>query len=101
VSVWVSDLQGNSDPINGKANDSVYTPYFNLYPLYMKAMNVVRDVDLDEVKTQLKKFTRRYAKRQMSWFRRDKRVKWIAIDKCNNVDSIVKILLRDIWTKIA
>lgn len=35
---------------------------------------------LKEAKEQLKTDTRRYAKRQLSWFRRDKRIKWVALD---------------------
>lgn len=38
------------------------------------------EYDLESAKDLLKKETRRYAKRQISWFRRDKRVKWAALD---------------------
>ena len=31
----------------------------------------------------IKRETRRYAKRQMTWFRRDKRINWIAVDACD------------------
>lgn len=37
--------------------------------------------NLEYARDLLKKETRRYAKRQMSWFRRDNRVKWIALDE--------------------
>lgn len=33
----------------------------------------------------LKRQTRRYAKRQLTWFRRDDRINWIYADKCDNV----------------
>lgn len=39
------------------------------------------EYSLEYAKELLKKETRRYAKRQMSWFRRDKRFKWIALDE--------------------
>ena len=32
---------------------------------------------LEELKALIKQNTRRYAKRQMTWFRKDKRIKWI------------------------
>ena len=35
---------------------------------------------LDEAKASLKKDTRRYAKRQLSWFRRDKRIRWVPLN---------------------
>jgi tRNA dimethylallyltransferase len=35
------------------------------------------EMPLDEAIEEIKKATRRYAKRQMTWFRRDKRIKWI------------------------
>ncbi|MDD4476686.1 MAG: tRNA (adenosine(37)-N6)-dimethylallyltransferase MiaA, partial [Patescibacteria group bacterium] len=35
------------------------------------------EASLDEAIEQIKKDTRHYAKRQMTWFKRDKRVKWI------------------------
>jgi len=35
--------------------------------------------DLEEAKRLVKRNTRRYAKRQLSWFRRDKRLKWITV----------------------
>ena len=38
----------------------------------------------------LKRATRRYAKRQLTWFRRDERVKWIYTDECD--DPIEKAL---------
>jgi len=34
-------------------------------------------VDLEQAKDQIKQDTRNYAKRQMSWFRRDKSIQWI------------------------
>ncbi len=36
----------------------------------------------------LKRNTRRYAKRQLTWFRRDNRIKWIDINKFDSIESI-------------
>ena len=38
----------------------------------------------------LKQSTRRYAKRQLSWFRRDSRIHWIYVDECGDFSEIVK-----------
>ncbi len=54
------------------------------------------ELSLDEAKEQMKKSTRRFAKRQVTWFRRDKRINWIDIDRltpeqiAKNIYNIVK-----------
>lgn len=40
---------------------------------------------LDEAVESLKRETRRYAKRQLTWFRRDKNINWIEADKVSDV----------------
>ena len=48
---------------------------------------------LEQAVEHLKQETRRYAKRQLTWFRRDKYINWIMADKCDNVfDEAVKII---------
>lgn len=42
------------------------------------------EIDLDEALETLKMQTRRYAKRQLTWFRRDERINWIFADVSNN-----------------
>lgn len=52
-------------------------------------------ISFDEAIETLKRETRRYAKRQLTWFLRDERVEWIDIDKTENVLSeTLKILER-------
>ena len=43
---------------------------------------------LDEAAENLKKETRRYAKRQLTWFRRDKRVHWIYCDEAGTFGRV-------------
>ncbi|MDQ5983825.1 MAG: tRNA dimethylallyltransferase [Eubacteriales bacterium SKADARSKE-1] len=38
----------------------------------------------------LKRATRRYAKRQLTWLRKDKRIKWVYIDKYENFGEILE-----------
>ena len=47
------------------------------------------DCTLLEAQENLKRATRRYAKRQLTWFRRDKEINWINIDDFENFDEVV------------
>lgn len=44
----------------------------------------------DELKDIIKQNTRHYAKRQLTWFRREDRIYWINVDYFNNMDEIIK-----------
>lgn len=46
-----------------------------------------KKISLEEAVELLKRDTRRYARRQMTWFRRDKRIKWLS-----SVDEAVKLI---------
>ncbi len=43
---------------------------------------------LEEAAENLKRATRRYAKRQLSWFRRDSRIFWLNVDEYVNFDNL-------------
>lgn len=50
------------------------------------------DITLDEAVENLKRSTRRYAKRQLTWFNKDSRIKWLYKDEiANPPDEAVKI----------
>ena len=52
-------------------------------------------ISLEEARDLIKMRSRRYAKRQLSWFKRDARVHWFDMDRClksDVIDSIVNIL---------
>lgn len=53
---------------------------------------------LTEAAELLKRDTRRYAKRQLSWFKRDKRAVWIALDDFKNTNLAAKALINAIKT---
>lgn len=59
------------------------------------------DSDLDSCLENLKMQTRRYAKRQLTWFRRDENINWFCIDELlkddliNNAVELVKKVLFD------
>lgn len=55
---------------------------------------------LDEVKDIIKQSTRHYAKRQLTWFRREDRIYWVDLDKFNDVNEILENMISYIESKI-
>ncbi len=55
---------------------------------------------LGETKEIIKRNTRRYAKRQLTWFRRYEKIKWFNIDKDTNRDFLVNDIINFIEGKI-
>ncbi|ACB85081.1 tRNA (adenosine(37)-N6)-dimethylallyltransferase MiaA [Natranaerobius thermophilus] len=56
------------------------------------------DYDLETAVQKLKKNTKRFAKRQLSWFRRDPNIKWLDItetDKSEICDKIIDMILKE------
>ncbi len=53
--------------------------------------------DIEETKRLIKRNTRHYAKRQLTWFGRDKRVEWIMLDE----DFDPKEIAKKIWKKLS
>ena len=50
---------------------------------------------LEQAVEDLKRETRRYAKRQLTWFRRNEKINWIYADECDNVlDAALDIIER-------
>lgn len=58
---------------------------------YKEILSYLRgEITLDEAVYVLKRDTRHYAKRQLTWFRRMKNVTWINMDQFDNVHEILK-----------
>jgi len=55
--------------------------------LYLKG-----EIDLAEAIRLIKRDSRRYAKRQMTWFKRDKRIRWINTQK--EAEKLIKDFLK-------
>ena len=65
---------------------------------YKEAFGYLRgEYDPEEAKRLIKRNTRHFAKRQLTWFRRDERVEWITLDE--NFDS--EETARGIWKKLS
>ena len=52
-----------------------------------------KEYDLEAAKELMKRNTRRFAKRQLTWFRADKRIKWFDITMLSDNDIIKMILI--------
>ncbi|MDQ3021757.1 MAG: tRNA (adenosine(37)-N6)-dimethylallyltransferase MiaA [Bacteroidota bacterium] len=52
------------------------------------------EYDYDEMIRMIKQNTRRYAKRQMTWFRKDKRINWISVNEETTSDELVDKILK-------
>lgn len=48
------------------------------------------EISREEAVENLKRATRRYAKRQLTWFRRNECINWLYIDKYENKENLVK-----------
>ena len=51
------------------------------------------NMDLEETVNILKRNTRRFAKRQFTWFLKDENVKWFSMDNLEEVDNTIKDIL--------
>ncbi|MEO6693988.1 MAG: tRNA (adenosine(37)-N6)-dimethylallyltransferase MiaA [Ignavibacteria bacterium] len=52
------------------------------------------ELDLETMISLIKQNTRRYAKRQLTWFRKDKRINWIEVNECNDVTKLAETALK-------
>lgn len=55
-----------------------------------------REISLDEAIELIKRNSRKYAKRQLTWFRRDNRIKWIDTNSFSNKDEVVEDISKHI-----
>ena len=71
-----------------KDNNSLNTVgYKELFAYFEKRLTF--DQAIEKIKTN----TRRYAKRQMTWFRKDKEIQWFDHDNLNGMVDFVKTKL--------
>ena len=58
--------------------------------------HLMGDMSLDEAVYEIKLQTRHFAKRQLTWFRRERNVTWIDVDKYDKLDSIAEEIMETI-----
>jgi tRNA dimethylallyltransferase len=56
--------------------------------------------DLERTKEMVKRNTRRYAKRQLTWFRRYDKIKWFSIEENTSKNKIINDIIDFIEGKI-
>jgi tRNA dimethylallyltransferase len=57
-------------------------------------------ISLDEAIEMIKQGSRNYAKRQLTWFRKDSRVQWINKDEYEDEDKIIQLILETLQNGI-
>ena len=77
-----------SNPLRGTSAQAI--GYKELFPYFEGK------ISLEEAVENIKRETRRYAKRQLTWFRREKQITWIYPDDYSSyselVDAAVKMI---------
>ncbi len=58
------------------------------------------ECSLEEALESLKRATRRYAKRQLTWFRRDTRISWIYADECEDTLGAALDIIKNFQTEV-
>ncbi len=53
-------------------------------------------ISLETAISLIKRNTRRFAKRQLTWFRKDKRIKWINVNLDEDLNKVPQIILNDV-----
>ena len=90
----ISKKYGVEFDLSGKTYDAIGCKHCNNTGYYGRiAMFEIFDID-DEAKELIKRNTRRYAKRQLTWFRRNKSIKWL--DASNGTIKNTEIILEEI-----
>lgn len=54
------------------------------------------EISLERAIELIKRNTRRFAKRQMTWFRKDERIKWFEISSEREIENIPRLILEDV-----
>jgi len=71
-----------------KKNNSLNTVGIKEVMMYLE-----KEISFDEMVNLIKQNTRRYAKRQMTWFNKDKRIQWVECSEMN-IESVPNLIIR-------
>jgi tRNA dimethylallyltransferase len=53
------------------------------------------EISFEETVRRLKRDTRRFAKRQLTWFRADRRIRWVEVDQAAGAPGVAEIVLEE------
>lgn len=68
---------------------------------YKEILEFIRgELNLKEAAEKLKKATRNYAKRQLTWFRRDEDINWFYVDEYENFEDLTKDAGEYAWKRL-
>jgi tRNA dimethylallyltransferase len=81
--------QGFLDEVESLSKYSRNLPTMNCLGYKELFLFLDRKCSLDEAVQLIKQNTRRYAKRQLTWFRKDKRIKWLDASVCHCLENII------------
>lgn len=84
--------QGLVDEVKGILDKGYHKDLVSLKGIGYKEiiMYLEGDITLEDAIEKIKQGSRNYAKRQLTWFRRDKRIKWIDKDDFDDLDELSK-----------
>lgn len=99
-----------NDRVDGMINNGFVNEVQNIlangYSINLNSLNTVgykeiisylqNEISLERAVELIKRNTRHYAKRQLTWFRKDERIKWIKINSLNQLDGIPDTILNQI-----
>lgn len=77
--------------------------YENCYSLrqavgYKEVLRYLRgEISLAQCIYDVKRNTKKLAKKQITWFKQDKRIKWIRVDKYDNILELLEGILKIVW----
>jgi len=80
--------------------------YEGSYPLkqavgYKEVVSYIKgQIDLEQCRKLVKRNTRRLAKKQLTWFRKDPRINWIRVDNYDNICSLQDDIMRVIEKRL-
>lgn len=58
------------------------------------------EISLDEASSLIKRNTRRFAKRQLTWFRREDRIKWFDLNNFNSKNEIIDYIIKHVKSEL-
>jgi len=57
-------------------------------------------ITLERAVELIKRNTRRFAKRQMTWFRKDERINWLEINNKTNLNNVVNVIIKSLKNNV-
>lgn len=67
---------------------------------YKELIDFIKNkITFDEAIHLIKRNTKRYAKRQMTWFNADKRIKWITINSFDEIEDVAEKILEEYYER--